>query len=115
MMTEKDKQELAMYLSKREIKVLRHLQKHRDAPPTFFGEIRSVGLWLWITYSLLIPYVVVVMVSRKLAGFEWFALGLISGVCYTLLIRLRRSLELWRLTRQVTDWKRVDELIRENE
>lgn len=104
-----------MYLNKREIKVLRHLQKHRDAPPKFFGEIRSVGLWLWITYSLLIASLVVVMVSRTLDRFEWFALGLISGVWYMLLMRLRRSLELWRLTHEVTDWKRVDELVRENE
>jgi hypothetical protein len=104
-----------MYLSKREIKVLRRLQKHQDAAPTFFGEIRSVGLWLCITYVISIAGLVVGIVSRKSDGYGWFALGLVSGVSYTLFIRLRRSLELWRLTREVTDWKRVGELIRENE
>jgi len=104
-----------MYLSKREIKVLRRLQKHRDAAPTFFGEIGSVGLWPCITYVISIAGLVVGIVSWKSDVFGWFTLGLVSGVSFMLFMRLRRSLELWRLTREVTDWKRVDELIRENE
>lgn len=42
-------------------------------------------------------------------------LGFMSGIFYMLFKHMLRSLELWRLTREIIDWKRVDELIRENE
>jgi hypothetical protein len=104
-----------MYLTKQEIIALKRFQKHRDTAPTFFGVLRSSRIWPWVVFVIYIALSLLFIVSDPSAWYGWLMLGFVSGILYMLFKRLRHSLELWRVTREVTDWKRVEELIRENE
>ncbi|HET7624489.1 MAG TPA: hypothetical protein VFM25_04430 [Verrucomicrobiae bacterium] len=104
-----------MYLTRHEIIVLKRFQKHRDTVPTFIGMLRSSRPWSWIIFTIYIAFLLLVIISDPSAWYGWLMLGFMSGIFYMLFKHMLRSLELWRLTREIIDWKRVDELIRENE
>ena len=106
-----------MNLTEREIKYLKNRQKYRDrdTAPTIFAVLRGGPLWVWIYYAACIVISVALIVFQQWACFGWLILGFVSGILYLFFTSLRRSLKLWRVTREVTDWKRIEELIRENE
>ncbi len=104
-----------MKLTKQEVSVLIRYQRYQHTVPTFLGVLRSSPPWPWAVCAIVMALSLIEVASDRSSWHGWLLLGFMSGVVYMLFTRLWRSLGSWRVTREITDWKRVAELVRENE
>jgi hypothetical protein len=105
-----------MYLHKEDIATLKRFQRYNHTPPTFFGGLITRGMiGLWIFFIIYIGLAILAIVTQGYLSCGCLMLGFAGGVLYMIFWTRWRSVEQWRLSREIIDWKRVDDLIREHE
>jgi hypothetical protein len=104
-----------MNLTRRDFAILKQLQKFKHTPPTIVTMLARTQFQFWLVVSMYFVLLLIVFTSDSSNQFGWLVLGLVSGILYARFRQAGRSVNVWHLSREITDWKRVDELIRENE
>jgi hypothetical protein len=99
-----------MRVSAEQLRYLRRIRELKDRPPTVAGYFRSA----WKIYLFL-----VLVGGVGIGFFVWAgwpgASGLFAGLVSATILRdfrwYRHIVQSWHLTIEITDWKRVDELL----
>lgn len=104
-----------MHLNKEDIAALKRLQKYQNRFPNFLSKPGARELPVWIFFTGYIAVSVVAIASAAYSSCGWLMLGFGNGIICMLLRMRWHWVDRWHLTREITDWKRVDELIREHE
>jgi hypothetical protein len=104
-----------MQLNKLEATVLKRYQRHLQTNPTFFDALRRGRLWTWVVLSVAAAFGLMAIAPNASPRYGWFLLGFITGTVYMVFAGLSRSLRLWKVHREIIDWKKVDELLQQNE
>ncbi len=104
-----------MYLNKEDIALLKRQQKYQIKTLGFFGEPIAGEFALWSFLAVYIVLSVLAIASTAYSSCGWLMLGFAGGaVCMICKIRWHRIMH-WHLIREITDWKRVEELICKHE
>ena len=104
-----------MHLNKEDIAALKRHQKYQNTFPTFLRKPSARELPVWIFFAGYIALSIVAIASAAYSSCGWLMLGFGSGIICMILKMRWHWVDRWHLTREITDWKRVDELIREHE
>lgn len=104
-----------MQLTKQQVARLKQIQIYRQATPTFLGVLRRSRGWAWAVLALALVFGLFAIAPNASPRYGWFLLGFIVGSLYVSFATVIRALKLWPLSREITNWNRVDELLRENE
>lgn len=102
-----------MKLSTSQLKQLRALRAQRESSPTILGYLKAT----WRATALLSTLCISAAAIYYWAG--WFLPGgFFVGVLFGVLVRdagwYRRLVRNWPVSKEITDWSRVDELIDRN-
>ena len=100
-----------MKLSKSELKRLRTFQLAKECPPTTLHTLWRLRM-LWLVMSILTLIAYWISPSRPLAC---FIVGFGSGGLWCIWIFALILPRLWRLTREILNWNRIEELIKEHD
>jgi hypothetical protein len=102
-----------MRLTKKEAIHLKVWQKYRYATPTFLALLPRFPQIL-----RMLPLVLVLGLcafASESLRYRWWLFGLLTGVGLAKVASISTAIGGWRLLREVIDWKRSDELLRDYE
>ena len=100
-----------MKLTKRELARLRNFQRARERAPTAI-----YGLWRvkWLILILSVLAIVVFLIPVRLP-YKCFLFGFTVGGLYSVCVFAFILPRFWPLTREVLNWDRVEELLKEHD
>lgn len=104
-----------MDLTKRQITQLKNYQRNRQTGPNPLLVLKRFPRWIIGVFAVGIAFGVYGLVSGGSPRFGCYLLGFISGTICLFCFRLSAALRSWPLTREITDWHRVERLLEENE
>src|SRR5579859_5976317 len=104
-----------MQLTRQQVAVLKRYQAVREARPTFLGVLRRSRRWPLVVLAVGVAFGLMAIAPQASPRYGWFLLGFISGSVYISLTSAYRGIQQYPLNREIMDWKRIEELIRENE
>lgn len=104
-----------MQLTKQQVEMLKRYQIHREVSPTFLAVLRRSRRWPWVVLAVCVAFGLMAVAPQASPRYGWFLLGLIVGSVYISLSTALKGIRQWPLSREIINWKRVDELVRENE
>ena len=103
-----------MNLSQYQLRALKRSWSYRESPPTIARLLRAS----WKTY------LIQVLLLGGVASFWWFGgwqeaslliVGILLGCIWRDVVWYSLTSKNWPLTKEVTDWRRVEDLIADNE
>jgi hypothetical protein len=103
----------SMRLTKKEATRLKVWQKYRHTTPTFLALVPRFPQIL-----RMLPLVLVLTLcafGSESLRYRWWFFGLLTGVALAKVASISTAIGGWRLLREVLDWKRADDLIRDYE
>jgi hypothetical protein len=104
-----------MHVTNRDLAALKRYQKYQHKVPTFMDLLKYTRIRSWALVAVYIAFLVLVAIYVASAWYAWLLLGFMGGILYMRLKWTWRSIDSWYLTRQIIDWKRVEEMICEND
>src|ERR1035438_7669164 len=104
-----------MQLTKHQVAILKRYQQYRLASPTILGVLRRARRWPWVALAVCVAFGLMAIAPHASPRYGWFLLGFVSGAIYLTVTSLVRGVQSWPLTREIMDWERVDQLVREHE
>ena len=104
-----------MDLTKRQIAQLKNYQRNRQTGPTLLSVLKRFPRWIIGVFAVVLAFGLYALLSDGSPRFGSYLLGFLSSTIYMLYLRLSAALRSWPLTREITDWGKIEQLLEENE
>jgi hypothetical protein len=101
-------------LTRNEVLRLKLHQRYRNTTPTFFA-LRPRLRWFLGLLGIAAPFALLENIPGGTGKLTWWLFGFFVGAMYVKGGAIVSTIWTWWLTREITDWKRVDQLISEYE
>lgn len=99
-----------MVLTKKDVRLLKLYQKYRNTTPTFLA-LRPRFRWLLGVLAVAAPFSVLAATDSGAMKFRWWLCGFLLGAVYVRSSAIVGTIWNWWLTREIVNWKHVDELV----
>ncbi|MEM1109938.1 MAG: hypothetical protein AAGH99_14735 [Planctomycetota bacterium] len=84
-------------------------------PPTRINLLKRVALQMFVLLLILVGFGFLAYMTSPNNEFLLLATGALGGSIYTATISIMASRRIWPLTKEITNWSRVEELREENQ